>query len=118
MTPNLALLSLSSSHNWNTLFVGTNAVADAIAQKYNASKSQVLDHVSWVIDRLGWEISFLSVSSCPGPSSVRERAPRRLRDHLCCSFSVGSEPNNVFVTGRQSDTPSPPSHSAFAFLHN
>ncbi|KFZ63138.1 putative RNA-binding protein 19, partial [Podiceps cristatus] len=33
----------ASSHNWNTLFVGTNAVADAIALKYNASKSQVLD---------------------------------------------------------------------------
>ncbi|XP_064024576.1 probable RNA-binding protein 19 isoform X2 [Pogoniulus pusillus] len=36
----------ASSHNWNTLFVGTNAVADAIAQKYSASKSQVLDHES------------------------------------------------------------------------
>ncbi|NXF94264.1 RBM19 protein, partial [Eubucco bourcierii] len=36
----------ASSHNWNTLFVGTNTVADAIAQKYNASKSQVLDHES------------------------------------------------------------------------
>ncbi|XP_072207292.1 probable RNA-binding protein 19 isoform X4 [Excalfactoria chinensis] len=36
----------ASSHNWNTLFVGTNVVADAIAQKYNASKSQVLDHES------------------------------------------------------------------------
>ncbi|GAB1290094.1 Probable RNA-binding protein 19 [Apodemus speciosus] len=34
----------SSSHNWNTLFMGPNAVADAIAQKYNASKSQVFDH--------------------------------------------------------------------------
>lgn len=67
MTLNLALC-LSSSHNWNTLFVGTNAVADAIAQKYNASKSQVLDHVSWVIDQLGWEIPFLSVALCPGPS--------------------------------------------------
>ncbi|XP_066055853.1 probable RNA-binding protein 19 isoform X4 [Chamaea fasciata] len=33
----------ASSHNWNTLFVGTSAVADAMAQKYNASKSQVLD---------------------------------------------------------------------------
>ncbi|NWR46841.1 RBM19 protein, partial [Regulus satrapa] len=33
----------ASSHNWNALFVGTNAVADAMAQKYNASKSQVLD---------------------------------------------------------------------------
>ncbi|KAG8455679.1 hypothetical protein GDO86_001754 [Hymenochirus boettgeri] len=33
----------SSAHNWNTLFMGTSAVADVIAQKYNASKSQVLD---------------------------------------------------------------------------
>lgn len=35
-----------SSHNWNTLFMGTSSVADVIAQKYNTSKSQVLDHVS------------------------------------------------------------------------
>ncbi|NXI86301.1 RBM19 protein, partial [Rhipidura dahli] len=33
----------ASSHNWNTLFVGTSAVADAMAQRYNAPKSQVLD---------------------------------------------------------------------------
>ncbi|XP_068422376.1 probable RNA-binding protein 19 [Clinocottus analis] len=38
--------SSSSSHNWNTLFLGTSAVADAIAEKYNATKSQVLDHES------------------------------------------------------------------------
>ncbi|KAK2509982.1 hypothetical protein MC885_004954 [Smutsia gigantea] len=31
------------SHNWNTLFMGPNAVADAIAQKYSATKSQVFD---------------------------------------------------------------------------
>ncbi|XP_061842410.1 probable RNA-binding protein 19 [Nerophis lumbriciformis] len=36
--------SSSSSHNWNTLFVGTSAVADAIAEKYNTTKSHVLDH--------------------------------------------------------------------------
>ncbi|XP_069475328.1 probable RNA-binding protein 19 isoform X2 [Ambystoma mexicanum] len=35
--------SSASSHNWNTLFMGTSAVADAIAQKYNTTKSQVLD---------------------------------------------------------------------------
>ncbi|KAL1272492.1 hypothetical protein QQF64_028354 [Cirrhinus molitorella] len=35
-----------SSHNWNTLFLGTSAVADAVAQKYNVPKSQVLDHES------------------------------------------------------------------------
>ena len=38
--------SFFSSHNWNTLFLGTSAVADAIAGKYNTTKSQVLDHVS------------------------------------------------------------------------
>ncbi|KAH0625434.1 hypothetical protein JD844_014949 [Phrynosoma platyrhinos] len=38
--------SSSSSHNWNTLFMGVNAVADAVAQKYNATKSQVLDHAA------------------------------------------------------------------------
>ncbi|XP_046496592.1 probable RNA-binding protein 19 [Equus quagga] len=36
--------SSSSAHNWNTLFMGPNAVADAIAQKYSATKSQVFDH--------------------------------------------------------------------------
>ncbi|KAM9858988.1 putative RNA-binding protein 19 isoform 2-T2 [Aulostomus maculatus] len=36
----------SSSHNWNTLFLGTSAVADAIAEKYNTTKSRVLDHES------------------------------------------------------------------------
>ncbi|XP_017602024.1 PREDICTED: probable RNA-binding protein 19 [Corvus brachyrhynchos] len=35
--------SSASSHNWNTLFVGTSAVADAMAQRYNAPKSHVLD---------------------------------------------------------------------------
>ncbi|XP_018416111.1 PREDICTED: probable RNA-binding protein 19 [Nanorana parkeri] len=34
----------SSSHNWNTLFMGTSSVAEVIAQKYNTSKSKVLDH--------------------------------------------------------------------------
>uniref|UniRef100_A0AAY4C4Y6 Probable RNA-binding protein 19 n=1 Tax=Denticeps clupeoides TaxID=299321 RepID=A0AAY4C4Y6_9TELE len=36
----------SSSHNWNALFLGTSSVADAIAEKYNTTKSQVLDHES------------------------------------------------------------------------
>uniref|UniRef100_A0A9J7YXD0 RNA binding motif protein 19 n=1 Tax=Cyprinus carpio carpio TaxID=630221 RepID=A0A9J7YXD0_CYPCA len=44
-----------SSHNWNTLFLGTSAVADAIAQKYNTTKSQVLDHVSI------WELKLVSL---------------------------------------------------------
>ncbi|XP_077572018.1 putative RNA-binding protein 19 [Stigmatopora nigra] len=35
--------SSSNSHNWNTLFMGTSAVADVIAEKYNTTKSQVLD---------------------------------------------------------------------------
>lgn len=32
-----------SSHNWNTLFLGQNAVADAIAATYNTSKEKVLE---------------------------------------------------------------------------
>ncbi|MBZ3881271.1 putative RNA-binding protein 19 [Sciurus carolinensis] len=36
--------SSSSSHNWNTLFMGPNAMAKAITQKYSGTKSQVLDH--------------------------------------------------------------------------
>ena len=41
----LFLLFLSS-HNWNTLFLGSNAVADAMAKKYGAEKSAILDNVS------------------------------------------------------------------------
>ncbi|MBZ3873547.1 putative RNA-binding protein 19 [Sciurus carolinensis] len=38
------LPSTISSHNWNTLFMGPNTMADAITQKYSATKSQVFDH--------------------------------------------------------------------------
>ncbi|XP_005105065.1 probable RNA-binding protein 19 [Aplysia californica] len=33
----------SNSHNWNALFLGANAVADAMAKKYNTDKSRILD---------------------------------------------------------------------------
>ncbi|GLH00023.1 Heterogeneous nuclear ribonucleoprotein 87F [Gryllus bimaculatus] len=33
----------SSSNNWNTLFLGQNAVADLIAKNYNTTKEKVLD---------------------------------------------------------------------------
>ncbi|XP_011167402.1 probable RNA-binding protein 19 isoform X1 [Solenopsis invicta] len=32
-----------SSHNWNTLFLGQNAVADAIASRYNTTKEKLLE---------------------------------------------------------------------------
>ncbi|XP_068085647.1 probable RNA-binding protein 19 isoform X2 [Anabrus simplex] len=32
-----------SSHNWNSLFLGQNAVADIIAETYNTTKEKVLD---------------------------------------------------------------------------
>lgn len=32
-----------SSHNWNTLFIGGNAVADAVVERYQADKLDVLD---------------------------------------------------------------------------
>lgn len=40
------VLYFSSSHNWNALFLGANAVADAMAQKYHTDKSNILDDVS------------------------------------------------------------------------
>lgn len=52
-----------SSHNWNTLFVGTSAVADAIAEKYNTTKSQVLDHVSRPASGSNTSVSLALVSS-------------------------------------------------------
>ncbi|XP_014229300.1 probable RNA-binding protein 19 [Trichogramma pretiosum] len=33
----------NSSHNWNTLFLGQNAVADAVAKAYGTTKEKVLD---------------------------------------------------------------------------
>ena len=32
-----------TSHNWNSLFMGVNAVADAISEKYGTDKSDILD---------------------------------------------------------------------------
>ena len=32
-----------SSHNWNSLFLGANAVVDAMAQRYSTQKSSILD---------------------------------------------------------------------------
>ena len=32
----------SSSHNWNTLFLGTNAVATLMAERYDTTKQQVI----------------------------------------------------------------------------
>lgn len=33
----------SKDHNWNTLFLGVNAVAEIMADKYQSKKSNVLD---------------------------------------------------------------------------
>ncbi|KOC62529.1 putative RNA-binding protein 19 [Habropoda laboriosa] len=38
-----AKATAGSSHNWNTLFLGQNAVADAIAATYNTTKEKVLE---------------------------------------------------------------------------
>ena len=35
-----------SSHNWNTLFLGANTVADVMVEKYRTAKSDILDNVS------------------------------------------------------------------------
>ena len=33
-------------HNWNTLFLGMNAVAEVMADKYNTTKGSILDDAS------------------------------------------------------------------------
>ena len=39
--------SLSShDHNWNTLFLGVNAVAEVMAEQYNTTKGSILDDAS------------------------------------------------------------------------
>ena len=38
--------SLFSSHNWNSLFISSNAVADAMAERYQTTKDKILDSVS------------------------------------------------------------------------
>lgn len=38
----------ASSHNWNTLFLGQNAVADLIAETYNTTKDKV-DSIVWMV---------------------------------------------------------------------
>ncbi|KAI4503707.1 hypothetical protein M0802_001110 [Mischocyttarus mexicanus] len=39
-------MTANSSHNWNTLFLGQNAVAEAIAATYNTTKEHVLEDES------------------------------------------------------------------------
>ena len=41
----MKLCALFSAHNWNTLFVGANAVADIMAEKYGKSKDEILTKV-------------------------------------------------------------------------
>ena len=51
-----------SSHNWNTLFLGANAVADVMAEKYGTTKSDILDAVSGHGDELSnYEASLLNI---------------------------------------------------------
>jgi hypothetical protein len=40
------MLLMCSAHNWSTLFVGANAVADIMADKYGKSKEEIVTQVS------------------------------------------------------------------------
>lgn len=70
----------SSSHNWNALFLGTNAVADAIAEKYNTSKSQVLDHESK---------GSVAVRMALGETQIVQETRQFLLDNSVCLDSFG-----------------------------
>ncbi|KAJ8414061.1 hypothetical protein AAFF_G00066590 [Aldrovandia affinis] len=73
----------ASSHNWNTLFLGANAVADAIAEKYNTTKSQVLDHESQ---------GSVAVRMALGETQIVQETRQFLLDNQVCldSFSQAS----------------------------
>ncbi|XP_061117388.1 probable RNA-binding protein 19 [Conger conger] len=80
----------TSSHNWNTLFLGANAVADAIAEKYNTTKSHVLDHESQ---------GSLAVRMALGETQIIQETRQFLLDnHICLdSFSQASGPRSTSV---------------------
>lgn len=82
--------SSSSSHNWNTLFLGTSAVADAIAEKYNTTKSQVLDHETK---------GSVAVRMALGETQIVQETRQFLLDnHVCLdSFSQAAAPRSTAV---------------------
>ena len=59
-----------SSHSWNSLFLGANAVADVLAEKYNASKSDILDNVSHFLWNVYVDIHRNSVDGVYSKSKV------------------------------------------------
>uniref|UniRef100_A0A3Q3AUA4 Probable RNA-binding protein 19 n=1 Tax=Kryptolebias marmoratus TaxID=37003 RepID=A0A3Q3AUA4_KRYMA len=80
----------SSSHNWNTLFLGTSAVADAIAEKYNTTKSQVLDHESK---------GSVAVRMALGETQIVQETRQFLLDNSVCldSFSQAAAARSTTV---------------------
>ncbi|XP_072288983.1 probable RNA-binding protein 19 isoform X2 [Eucyclogobius newberryi] len=80
--------SSASSHNWNTLFLGTSAVADAIAEKYNTTKSQVLDHESK---------GSVAVRMALGETQIVQETRQFLLDNNVCldSFSQAAAPRST-----------------------
>ncbi|KAG7481084.1 hypothetical protein MATL_G00063030 [Megalops atlanticus] len=80
----------ASSHNWNTLFLGTSAVADAIAEKYNTTKSQVLDHESQ---------GSVAVRMALGETQIVQETRQFLLDNNVCldSFSQAAGPRSTSV---------------------
>lgn len=82
--------SSSSSHNWNTLFLGTSAVADAIAEKYNTTKSKVLDHETK---------GSVAVRMALGETQIVQETRQFLLDNNVCldSFSQAAAPRSTAV---------------------
>ncbi|XP_056131196.1 probable RNA-binding protein 19 [Lampris incognitus] len=80
----------SSSHNWNTLFLGTSAVADTIAEKYNTTKSKVLDHESK---------GSVAVRMALGETQIVQETRQFLLDNSVCldSFSQAAAARSTSV---------------------
>ncbi|XP_039628243.1 probable RNA-binding protein 19 [Polypterus senegalus] len=79
-----------SSHNWNTLFLGTNAVVDVIAEKYNTTKIQVLDHEAK---------GSMAVRVALGETQIVQETRQFLLDNKVSldSFSQASDPRSKTV---------------------
>uniref|UniRef100_A0A667Y7Q9 Probable RNA-binding protein 19 n=1 Tax=Myripristis murdjan TaxID=586833 RepID=A0A667Y7Q9_9TELE len=85
----------SSSHNWNALFLGTSAVADAIAEKYNTTKSQslLLLHFSFYIP------GSVAVRMALGETQIVQETRQFLLDNDVCldSFSQAAAARSTTV---------------------
>ncbi|XP_051176560.1 probable RNA-binding protein 19 [Leptopilina boulardi] len=73
-----------SSHNWNTLFLGTDAVAEAMAATYNTTKEKILEDESKGIST--------AVRLALGETQIVERTKKFLEENDVCIDAFNQPP--------------------------